>query len=97
MFTINEVLEGRGENFVRQTDEKNDRIGEPDPKDMQKFYNLYHQELHHPSKKKEVNIQGSAKAGKEIFQQIVNSLPDSDRQDFRFYPPDKNNEHQGTS
>lgn len=83
--TINEVLENRGESFVQQTDEKNNSGKKPDSKDLQKFYNLYDQELRHPSEKKEVNIQGNAETGKEIFQQIVSSLPDSDRQNFRFY------------
>ncbi|CAG8645563.1 25443_t:CDS:2 [Gigaspora margarita] len=96
LFTINEVLEDEGENFVQQTDEKNNSGKKSDPKDVQELFNKYQQELNNPSEKKEIDIQGNAETGKEIFQQIVNSLPDSDRQNFRFYTHDKT-ENKGLS
>ena len=88
MFTINEVLEGRGENFIQQTNEKNNSGKEPSPKELQELYSRYSQELHNPSEKKEVNIQGNAENGKKVFRKIVSSLSDSEHQNFRFYPHD---------
>ena len=87
IFTINEILENRGENFVQQINERDDNSEEPSPEVYQEIYSRVEQELRNPSERKEINIQGNAETGKEIFQQIVSSLSDSDRRNFRFYSP----------
>lgn len=79
-------MEGRGENFVKQTKEKDNSGPQPSPQDYQEVYRRFNEERENPSEKKEVNISGNPDTGKETFQQIANSLSNSDRQNFRFYP-----------
>ncbi|MCE8169696.1 MAG: hypothetical protein I3273_06300 [Candidatus Moeniiplasma glomeromycotorum] len=97
LFTINEVLEGRGKEFVNQTDEKNDSGPESKPQDYEEAYRLMKKELNNPSERKEINIKGNAETGKKIFQQISNSISTSDRQKFRFYTHDQNDKKPNNS
>ncbi|MCE8164121.1 MAG: hypothetical protein I3273_07515, partial [Candidatus Moeniiplasma glomeromycotorum] len=97
LFTINEVLEGRGKDFVNQTDEKNDSGSKPKPQTYEEVYRLMERELNNPNKRKEINIKGNAETGKEIFQQISNSISTSDRQKFRFYTHDQNDKKPNNS
>src|SRR4051812_13264338 len=86
LFTINEVLERRGENFVRQIEEKHESIEKAGPRTARKIFGKYQEALNNPPERKEVNIKGNVEKGKEIFQQIANAITLSDRQNFRFYP-----------
>jgi len=100
LFIINEILERRGENFVRQIEEEYDSV-EADPRTAREDFSKHQEALNNPPERKEVNIKGNAENGKEIFQQIANAITLSDRQNFRFYPQQdkekENNEGAGLS
>jgi hypothetical protein len=61
------VLEGRGENFLRQTDEENNSGSEPSPQDWQEIVARLNQELHNPSEKKRLIFRTTLKMVKKSF------------------------------
>lgn len=100
LFEINEILEGRGEKFVEQTEKWLDEGGKNDPKDVLKIFGSFQvpvernreQEVLPENKKNwnevenESKFKGSDdKKGEQAFGRISNTVA-SRHDDFHFYP-----------
>lgn len=84
-----EVIEKSSEKIFNETKENLYRKREKfNPKEVAKTFREVGNIMSNPPQLPSSNIiKGNAEVGKKIFQQIVNTISDSDRQNFRFYPP----------